>query len=164
MKNNIKGFLILSSYVDKCLYGLYKSKGLALKKIIYDWHKIVGDNLSKYTLPYKVTIDKRDGKQKRLLHVFVANSSFSSELFHMSNIILEKIRVYVGTDYIDQLRLNVNPSLSADIGFEEEQVVRDLPEISIEGIEDTDLEKSLKKLGQAIKLISSVGVVKSKAV
>ncbi len=161
MKSNIKGFLILSNYVDKCLNEIYKSKGIALKKILYDWHAIVGDSLSSYTLPYKVTVDKREQKTKRVLHIFVANSCFSSELFHMSNIIVEKIQFYTGDDYIDQLRFDLNPSLRIDTFLEEDQIPINQPKIDIEGIEDACLEDSLTKLGQSIRFVSEI---KNKAI
>jgi hypothetical protein len=150
MKNSIKGFLGLSAYIDKCLQDIYKEKGLALKKIIYDWAKIVGNDLANYTIPYKISLTRKNNISERVLHILVANSSFSSELYYMLDMILEKIAFYVGAGYITQLKLDLKPSFSLVHRSEEIVMTGKLPDIKIEGIEDSDLENSLGKLGQAI--------------
>jgi hypothetical protein len=150
MKNTIKGFINLSAYVDRCLQETYKTKGLALKKIIYDWPKIVGENLSDYAIPYKVTNGQGRESQKRILHIFVANNSFSSELFYLSGTILEKIALYTGSDYVDQLKFDLKPSLSSSQLSEEDisPILSEDP--NIDGIEDPILEDSLRKFGQFV--------------
>lgn len=151
MKNSIKGFINLSAYVDRCLQETYKTKGLALKKIIYDWPKIVGKSLSNYAIPYKVTLGQ--DTQKRILHIFVANNAFSSELFYLSNTILEKIALYTGSEYIAQLRFDLRPSLSSSQIIEEDimPILAESP--NIHGIDDPVLEESLKKFGRFILTI-----------
>lgn len=153
MKNSIKGFINLSAYVDRCLQETYKTKGLALKKIIYDWPKIVGENLADYAIPYKVTIGQGKEDQKRILHIFVANNAFSSELYYLSNTILEKIALYTGSEYIAQLKFDLRPSLSSSQLIEDDvmPVLSESPDI--EGIEDPALENSLRKFGQFVLTI-----------
>ena len=153
MKNSIKGFINLSAYVDRCLQETYKTKGLALKKIIYDWPKIVGENLSDYAIPYKVTIGQGKDDQKRILHIFVANNAFSSELFYLSNTILEKITLYTGAEYIAQLKFDLRPSLSFSQLIEEDVMPILAESPNIDGIEDTALENSLRKFGQFVLAI-----------
>jgi len=149
--SNIKksyGFVSLSSYIDICLRTMYKTKGTALKKIIYDWNKIVGEEASSFTTPYKVSTQKQKSKIERILHIFVTNSAFSSELHYMSNIILEKISFYVGSNYITRLKIDLNP-IKRHIQTEEKSTKAHI-DIDTKGIEDEQLALSLKKLGQAI--------------
>ena len=149
MKNSVKGFINLSAYVDRCLQETYKVKGIVLKKIVYDWPKIVGENLSNYAIPYKVTIQDQN-VQKRALHVFVANNAFSSELFYLSNTILEKIAFYTGSEYISQLKFDLRPSLSLFQQADEDiiPILSESPDIN--GVEDFALKESLQKFGKFI--------------
>ena len=150
MKNNYKGFASLSMMVDRCLGEVYKNKGLALKKIIYDWEKIVGGNLYAYTLPYKISGSKKDGGQERVLRIFVANNSFSTQLHYMANTILERIASYVGSDYISQLRFDLKPSLAANYKTEDETLVTNNVAVVVDGIEDESLKSRLEAFGRAI--------------
>lgn len=151
MKNTIKGFPSLAIYIDICLQNIYKTKGVALKKIIYDWDKIVGNNLAEQTLPYKISTNRNQKDAGTTLHIFVANGAVSSQLYYMTNLILEKIATYVGSNYISQVKYEINHRVEANNSGKDELInLNKVPEVEIEGIEDELLKSSLQKLAKTI--------------
>lgn len=151
MKNTIKGFPSLAVHIDICMQNIYKTKGIALKKIIYDWDKIIGASLAEQTLPYKISTNRNQKNAGATLHIFVANGAVSSQLYYMTNLILEKIVTYVGANHINQIKYEINHRVEANNSDEDELIdLNKAPEVEIEGIEDELLKASLQKLARTI--------------
>lgn len=149
-RNNYKGSPHISLFIDRCLQPIYFKKGVEIKKIIYDWEEIIGTDIGTETVPYKITRNSFKQQPTYTIHIFVNNPSISTQLYYMTQIILEKITNYVGSNYITQIKYEINHKVGKK---QESDAILDLskiPEPTIKGIDDNDLLTSLQRFGKYI--------------
>ncbi len=101
----------LGFYIDHLIKPSLCKKGFYQTKIFSDWHLIVGDNISLYSMPVKMTLPKSIDDGKGMLSIEVASSSIATELHYLEPLIIEKIAVYFGYKAIAKIKLIVNPEI-----------------------------------------------------
>ncbi len=88
---------------------LLGKQGLMEMNLLTSWKNIVGDELSQYSMPEKISF-KKGMRTDGTLHLFVSNGAFAIEIGHKSPIILEKINAFFGYNAVSQIKITQNES------------------------------------------------------
>lgn len=80
-------------------------KGVHYQKLLKDWTKIVGEKLSRYTIPTRISSIKRTNHFENVLYLATNNAAAATELVYYLNVIKEQINLYLGYQYIHQIKL-----------------------------------------------------------
>lgn len=88
--------------INKPLIG---KKGVHYQKLLKDWTKIIGEKLSRYTVPMKIASIKRKDHFENILYLATNNAAAATELVYYLNVIKEQINLYLGYQYIHQIKL-----------------------------------------------------------
>jgi len=79
-------------------------KGFNFIEIVTNWQEIVGQKLSGFATPLKLTFPK--GKENSgLLHISVAGGVFATEMIHQKPLLLEKINTYFGYAAVGDIKI-----------------------------------------------------------
>lgn len=138
--------------INKPLIG---KKGVHYQKLLKDWTKIVGENLSRYTIPAKISSMKRKNAVENLLYLATNNAASSAELVYHIGVIKEQINCYFGYEYIHQIKLTqatfktelIHESLPKELSSEE---VIKLNNLVNEYSQEDEIRESLKNLATSI--------------
>lgn len=148
------GLFKVSTLLDDVTKPIFKKRGFYHHKLLTDWPMIVGPALSGYTILQKIVTREVKGQKEGILYIDVSNSSAAMQLQFMEPVIIEKIAAYFGFKAVSKLRIQQKPSAqllqkekkSIMLSDEENQLLVSLTD----DIKDTDLQQSLKELGQYI--------------
>lgn len=95
--------------LDTIIFSLNKpllgKKGLHYHKLLRDWELIVGDNISKYTIPVKISTIRQRSTPENILHIATNNASAAVELVYLLGILKEQVNFYFGYEYINQIKI-----------------------------------------------------------
>lgn len=135
---------------------LLGKQGLMEMKLLTSWKNIVGDELSQYSMPERISF-KKDMRTDGTLHLFVLSGAFAIEIGHKSPIILEKINTFFGYNAISQIKITQNESAFFDINDTKFEDNKDKKLVSseqqnyikqiTEDIKNPELKKRLISLG-----------------
>lgn len=94
----------LSKFIPGLVVTACQKQGVLQHKILSEWKEIVGEHLSKISVPLKThfTYNKQSGG---ILVIGVTNCGYIMELQMMENVILERLAVYFGYKAIEKIRL-----------------------------------------------------------
>lgn len=147
----------VSCFVHDCVGNIFAKRGFFESRIVTDWHIIVGEKFAKFSYPKKLSFPSRK-KKEAVLYIAVSNSSISMNMEYIKDIIIEKISVYFGVNFIKSVKILQYPGL-ANSFISEDKIVTNV-EISldkkkkldglVESIEDEDLREILFSLGSSI--------------
>lgn len=152
--NYRRGVKSLSHALDIITKPVFLKRGFAENRIITDWNKIVGDGVGACSVPRKLTF-ARDKKIDGTLYVEVSNSGFATEMVYLEPMIIEKIACYFGYKAVSRLKIMQNlkaapvQQQAAPKKNISAQSMANL-ELSLAGIEDEELKKSLRSLGSGV--------------
>lgn len=138
--------------VNKPLIG---KKGIYYQKLLKDWHRIVGEDLARYTIPIKISSAKRKNNVENILHLATNNAASSTELVYYIGTIKEQINCYFGYEYISQIKLMqaaFKTKSTYDIPYRKlssEESVK-LNDLMSEYDKDDEIKESLKRLATYI--------------
>lgn len=164
MNNNKKSHNLspLSGIVEDLSKKLLGKKGLVEIDIILNWNKIIGQELSSFTFPQKISFSNKK-RSDGCLYITVISGALALELKYKEKIIIEKINSYFGYNAISKLAFEQNPSFFNTLkenninSFEERKqkpLVTKEEESYIEEItkdlENEKLKEILTKLGYEI--------------
>jgi len=116
--------------------------------IIENWRYIIGDELSQYTIPKKLT--------KNILYIETISTVFSSQIIYLQKEILDKIRLFISNKEIKTIKITINaksylleenPSIEQQLTFQNNQKFE---EGYFDGV-DEELKKSLLKFAKNIR-------------
>jgi len=99
-----QGLLSFSSKTADFVQKLLGDKGFVTIDILKNWSNIVGEDLSKDTLPEKLDFPK-DSQAGGTLLVSVSSGALALELQHKTPIVLEKINTYFGYKAVDHIKI-----------------------------------------------------------
>lgn len=116
--------------INKPLLG---KKGLHYHKLLKDWSLIVGNDISKYTIPVKISTSKQKNNLENILHIATNNASAAVELVYHLGMLKEQVNFYFGYEYISQIKIT-------QAVFKMEKVIEDLP---IYKLNETQQQKML---------------------
>ncbi len=138
--------------VNKPLIG---KRGVHYQKLVKDWSKIVGNQISNYTIPTKITSIKKANLAQNTLYLACNNSSLATELVYQLEIIKEQINCYFGYAYIKQIKILHAVFNGGKLQEEQEVKLNDFQKEKLRTIvssysEDDEIKKSLEKLGEYI--------------
>lgn len=127
-------------------------RGLAFGALISDWESIVGANLSRHTLPEKLSFP-RGKRENATLHIR-AMGPIALELQHLEPLILERINGFFGYHAVSKIRLvhaalpipPRRPVRVRELTKDEELRLAD----STASVENPDLRSALERLGRAL--------------
>lgn len=127
-------------------------RGLAFGALISDWESIVGANLSRHTLPEKLSFP-RGKRENATLHIR-AMGPIALELQHLEPLILERINGFFGYRAVSKIRLvhaalpnpPRRPVRVRELTKDEELRLAD----STASVENPDLRAVLERLGRAM--------------
>jgi hypothetical protein len=91
----------IGEFVESLTRPVMKAKGLAGTRVLTQWDDIVGEQLSRHTLPEKLAFPK-GGKTGGTLTISVENG-FATELQHMQPAILERLAHYFGYQAVTRI-------------------------------------------------------------
>ena len=129
---------------EKLLAPALSKQNLHIKKIIFNWESIVGEDLAKFTAPMKIMT--RDGKG--LLYISTSNSAVGTSLFYIKDAIMAKISTFIGKEAIEDIKIILQPASSPE-PVPEDTLTYTTPDIS--SITDSDLQINLAKLFNCLK-------------
>lgn len=142
----------LSHALENITSPVFKRRGFAEKRVLTDWHHIVGEVIARYSTPQKLVFPS-DVKERGVLHVDVYDSAFATEIHYLGPLIMEKIATYFGYPAVARLHITQKPMVVEEQTPEYIAPVKDLPatlEADIEGITDEALQNALKGLGRLV--------------
>ena len=93
--------------VEKLLNKIYGSNSRIITKLMVNWAKIIGEEFSQNTYPYKITSYMERGRQVNILHVRAKNSAISTTLSYSQDIVLERIAIFLGVTTINRMKIQI---------------------------------------------------------
>ena len=137
-------FLLCKKQIQK-----FVSKDNAqLLLIIENWHYIVGNELSQYTIPKKLT--------KNILYIETISPIFSSQIYYLQKEILDKIKLFIANKEIKTIKITINAksySLEENPSIEPQATCQNNQKFEagcFDGV-DEELKKSLLKFAKNIR-------------
>jgi hypothetical protein len=103
-----KGFKSASSFLNSLTQKSLEKKGFSQSKLITNWYEIVGTELSKYSMPFKITFPKNGLGATLLLEI---DGAFGPEIELQKEIIKEKVNRLYGYTAISKVTFRISPSL-----------------------------------------------------
>lgn len=144
----------LAVSVGKVTKPIFARRGFADGAIVNDWEVIVGEQLSRHSVPERITYP-RNMTTAGTLHLRIDNGGLGVALQHLQPQLIERINGYFGFQAITHIKITQGPlperpgagwnrpaPLSAD---DKAAIARRL-----EGVKDADLGQALQALGQAV--------------
>ena len=101
----IKGFQKIDLAIGKATKEICQKKGFLFVKILIDWHKIIPTKYDGHCKALKIN----HYKGKNTLLVAVYNSALLMEMQYAEPQLLDKLRLYLGQNYIDKIKLLHQP-------------------------------------------------------
>jgi hypothetical protein len=108
-KSFVKSFISLATYGAEILQPILQKHDTLTAKIISNWKFIMGNEYFDDVTPLKITSYSKNKKKINILHVLVTDSNKSTFLQYYCPIMLEKIAIYTGKNYIQEIRIIQNP-------------------------------------------------------
>jgi hypothetical protein len=141
--------------LSQALTSHFKKRGFVETRLISQWDRIIGKELSGRCFPIKISTHTKHNKTSYTLVVEITDSAAAVELTYLEPIILEKIATYFGFKAIKSIKAIHRPS------EQEEEPVEIVEEtISKEGqeqldsllcdVDDEELRNSLSALGKSV--------------
>ena len=93
--------------LEKLLNKIYGSNNKIVTKLMANWSKIIGEEFSKNTYPYKITSHMERGKQLNILHLRAKNSACATSISYSQDMIIERIAVCLGSKAIDRMKIQI---------------------------------------------------------
>lgn len=135
------------------------SKGLMEMEILSGWAGIVGNELSQFTLPQRISFKKNE-RTNGILELLVLSGAFALEIQQREPQILEKINTFFGYTAITKLKIIQNscpdnfllPKNPIDnlknflVSEEEQNYITEI----VKDVENKDLRQHLENLGKAV--------------
>ena len=158
-EHQLKDLTSLSKTVMPIAKQLLGTRGMLEMEILSNWQSIVGDNLSRYTLPQKITFQK-DSRTDGCLYLLTLGGAFAVEVQQRETQILQSVNTFFGYPAVAKLRIvqTSNPEnflltkKSTDnvkkilVTEEQETYITELTE----DVGCSELKEVLQKLGRAI--------------
>lgn len=95
--------------LDKLIFTINKpiigKSGVYYQRLLKDWSLIVGEKISKLTIPVKIITSRKTAKPTNTLIVATNNAATAAELIYHLNIFKEQINFYFGYNFISQIKL-----------------------------------------------------------
>ena len=157
-KTKFRGSRKLSQSLEYAVKPIFARRGFAETRIITDWYKIVGKQISSFSQPRKISF-KKGSKVNGILYIEVYDGGMATQITYMQPQIIERISCYFGYKAIDKIKIIQKP---LDINLLKQKVIEPyvVPEIGniksnklkdlLSNIEDDELKKSLSNLGTNI--------------
>ncbi len=114
-----------------------------------EWHNIVGEMISTFTLPHKVIFTS--SKDKTATLKLYCEPAASLEIQHLQTQIIEKINLYLGYDAIHRITLLQQP-VRRHLPTTPPQVIKEPKQVDaatksqLEDVKNDNLRKALEKL------------------
>lgn len=112
MSEQKRHFSLFPKTLEQCVEPLtrpvLKKQGLAGTRILTEWNSIVGPQLSRHTLPEKLSFPK--GKKSGGTLTIACENGFATELQHMQPMILDRVNSYFG--YQAVIRVTISHSFT----------------------------------------------------
>lgn len=156
-KRSASGLNMLAAETLPFLKKIMSQKATMTVDVLLFWEQIVGEELSTYTFPEKISFRNKE-RTNGILHVAVANGAFALELQHREKFVLDKVNAFFGYQAVSSMRIRQNisalsvkkcqfnqPKSKKKLVSKEEQ---NYIEQITTGMEDTDLQKQLQSLGE----------------
>jgi hypothetical protein len=142
---------ILSQILEPITKPAFKAHGLAGNRIISEWPQIIGEKLSSYCIPEKLSFPagkKTDGT----LSIAVENG-FAPEIQHMQALILERLAVYFGYKAITRITISHSYTpLKEEKGHSKNLKVALKPFLINEEIDDVELRSALSNIAKSLSM------------
>lgn len=143
----------LGLFTQRLVKPVFKNRGLMEGKIVTHWPQIVGEKFAHMSFAEKITFPK--GKRSEgTLHLTVTSSG--ALLFqYAQDLILERVNTFFGYKALSKLRMIHGLTLQREAKTPPPPKVltneeKAWLEKQIEGVEDSELQAYLQKLGEAI--------------
>jgi len=150
------GLVAVGVPANKVTRPIFGKRGFIHGALAADWPAVVGSALAAQTMPLSVRFPRGE-RTGGVLEIKVANSAFSTQLQHLSPLVIERINGYFGWRAVDRIKLRHGPLPALD-----KRRRRTNPETEgetrtfsvLERIDDPALKAALQRLGS--HLVSSV--------
>ena len=83
---------------------VFRKYGFQEGTLIRQWKDIAGPNLSRSTLPLKMTFGKEKGERIAILHLLVEPAA-AIEVQHQIPVLIEKIKIFYGNQAVSRIHL-----------------------------------------------------------
>ncbi len=102
-KRKSVGMLKLGSLLPDVTKSSFKKRGFAESKIISEWEQIVGIEVAKHSIPFKLSFN-RESRTGGVLHIR-AFGSISTALQHLEPLIIDRIATYFGYQAVSKIKI-----------------------------------------------------------
>ncbi|GAA5251971.1 DciA family protein [Candidatus Rickettsia kedanie] len=96
---------LIKEDIDKIVRRIFSKQHPLLPAIIINWNKIVGFNFSNKALPLKITTYTYKKQKINTLFIQAEDNTIAAELPYYQDIILERIKIYLGFAAIHKMNV-----------------------------------------------------------
>lgn len=148
----------LSEPVTRISGKTFSRKYIALGRIVAEWEKIIGPELTAKAVPVKIDYRAPSGKSKagaKLASLHIATTeSWSTTLHYQKDLILERINGLFGGGWIEDIRFVILPRESLKPPAKSKRLLTEDEKKFLSGmlesLEDQELKTKLETLGREI--------------
>ncbi|MBN9542909.1 MAG: DUF721 domain-containing protein [Alphaproteobacteria bacterium] len=146
----------ISAVLEDFLKPVFEKQGYAITKILFNWHKIVGNNdIISYAKPIKITSHKTFTSTQHVLMVECDNPFVAQKIGYSKAVMLERITNFLGYAAVHDIRTKLVPK---DNTKPRPINLKDIPVTSIQKqniasickASDEEIETVLNSLGNTI--------------
>ena len=146
----------MRSVLDPFARKMLGKKAFAEADVICHWKDIAGEETARFSKPLKIDF-KKDERTKGTLWIEISGGAFALEIQSKSKMLINKVNTFFGYEAVSAIKMIQNPAVieqeNSSYNFEK-TLVSQQEEIYInslsKGLQNTELEKALQKLGQSI--------------
>lgn len=156
-KRSASGLNMLAAETLPFLKRILNKKATMTVDVLLFWEQIVGEELSSFTFPEKITFKNKE-RTNGVLWVSVANGAFALELQHREKFVLDKVNAFFGYQAVCSMRIRQSPTALnvKKIQFNQPKIKKKLVskeeqnyiEQITTDVENADLQKKLQSLGE----------------
>ncbi|ABV75506.1 hypothetical protein A1C_06415 [Rickettsia akari str. Hartford] len=96
---------LIKEDIDKIVRRIFAKQHPLLPAIMINWNKIVGFNFSNKALPLKITTYTYKKQKINTLFIQAEDNTIAAELPYYQDIILERIKIYLGFAAIHKMNV-----------------------------------------------------------
>lgn len=142
----------LGALMPKLTHSARAKRGFHEERLLLEWPRIVGEELTRHCVPQKVAHDRHQQHAARL-HL-LCEPAWAIEIQYMEPMILEKIAVFFGYKAIEKLVIHQGP-LPEKPTTRKPKILPDQPleartAALLDQVQDPEMKAALSRLAQAI--------------
>ncbi|MBN8827277.1 MAG: DUF721 domain-containing protein [Sphingobacteriia bacterium] len=147
------GFRQVTNLLEKIINPVLNDQNKYLRRIIFDWHRVVGNDLSTKCGPVNIISYRENKQQKNKLKIEAYSGGIALEITYKKETVIEAIAILLGFRLIHELEITqVYKNSSELLNLEYYKKAPEHPLVTqiTESFEDEELKEALSNLGNRV--------------